>query len=158
VHKLGKLFMNIAAGPSMYAGVLVAEEITDAMQRETMQDDRIQPLVRMVNRIHVLEEARHVRYAREEVQRLMPTTTGFRLGYHRAMLARTAFMVVRSLVHPDVYRSVGLDPELARRTALANPHHRDTLRTWAGKVTAFLDGQNLIGGPSRRIWHAAHAL
>ena len=31
----------------------------------------VHPLVRMVNRIHVVEEARHVRFAREEVERQM---------------------------------------------------------------------------------------
>jgi hypothetical protein len=153
-QQLGRLFKSIAFGPSMYAGILVAEEITDALQRESMNDDTVQPLVRMVNRIHVIEEARHVRYAREEVLRDTPKLSRAGLAYHRAMLARTAFIVTRALVHPKVYRSVGLDPYEARRVAWANPYHRDTIR-WAGsKLVSFLDENDLIGGPSRRVWQA----
>jgi len=51
----------------MFAGTLVAEEITDQLQREAMKDNTLQPLTRMVSKIHVTEEARHVRYAREEL-------------------------------------------------------------------------------------------
>jgi hypothetical protein len=153
-QRLGRLFKAIAYGPSMYAGILVAEEITDALQRESMNDDTVQPLVRMVNRIHVVEEARHVRYAREEVLRDTPKLSRAGLAYHRAMLARTAFIVTRALVHPRVYASVGLDPYEARRVAWANPYHRDTIR-WAGsKLVSFLDENGLIGGPSRRVWQA----
>jgi hypothetical protein len=153
-QQLGRLFKSIAFGPSMYAGILVAEEITDALQRESMNDDTVQPLVRMVNRIHVIEEARHVRYAREEVLRDTPKLSRAGLAYHRAMLARTAFIVTRALVHPKVYRSVGLDPYEARRVAWANPYHQDTIR-WAGsKLVSFLDENDLIGGPSRRVWQA----
>ncbi|KAA2264093.1 diiron oxygenase [Solihabitans fulvus] len=158
VHALGRVFKAVAAGPSMFAGILVAEEVTDTLQREAMNDERVQPLVRMVNRIHVLEEARHVRYAREEVRRRTPGLGRIELAYHRGMLARTAFMVVRSLIHPDVYRAVGLDPEVARRVAHGNPHHRETVRWSAAKLVAFLDGQGLIGGQSKRLWHAARLI
>jgi hypothetical protein len=76
------------------------------------------------------------------------------LAYHRFMLARTAYVVTRSLIHPRVYKAVGLDPYEARRVALANPHYRETLR-WAGsKLVSFLDENNLIAGPSRRLWQA----
>lgn len=152
--RLGRLFKTIASGPSMFAGILVAEEITDALQRESMADESVQPLVRMVNRIHVIEEARHVRYAREEVLRGTQGLSRAALAYHRTMLARTASVVTRSLVHPKVYRAVGLDPYEARRVAWANPHYRETLR-WAGsKLTSFLAENNLIGGPSRKIWQS----
>ena len=48
----------------MFASVLVVEETTDRLQRSMLDDDDIQPFIRMINRIHVVEEARHVRYAR----------------------------------------------------------------------------------------------
>lgn len=155
VHRLGQLFKRLTYGPSMFSTILVAEEVLDTLQREAMRDERVQPLVRMVNRIHVLEEARHVRYAREEVERAAPRLGRAERAYHRFVLARAAYMVVRSLVHPDVYAAVGLDPEQARAAALANPHHQETIR-WAGtKLVSFLNGAGMIGGPSRRLWRAA---
>jgi len=50
--------------PSNYAAILIAEEILDRFQREAMKDEQVQPLIRMVSRIHVMEEARHVTFAR----------------------------------------------------------------------------------------------
>ena len=73
VHHLARVYKATARGTALFAPVLVAEELTDRLQRATMNDESIHPLVRMVNRIHVIEEARHVRFAREEVARLMPT-------------------------------------------------------------------------------------
>ena len=71
VHQLARVYKATADGPALFAPVLVAEEITDRLQREMVNDESVHPLVRMVNRIHVVEEARHVRFAREEVARQM---------------------------------------------------------------------------------------
>ena len=72
VHHLARLYKATARGPAVFAPVLVAEEVTDRLQHATMNDEAINPLIRMVNRIHVVEEARHVRFAREEVARQLP--------------------------------------------------------------------------------------
>ncbi|HNA98514.1 MAG TPA: diiron oxygenase, partial [Marmoricola sp.] len=60
IFKLGRLFTKIVRGPSSYGAILVAEEILDSWQREMLHDESIQPVVRMVSKIHVLEEARHM--------------------------------------------------------------------------------------------------
>ena len=52
--------------------ILVAEEILDIFQRDLMKDERVQPLTRATSQIHVVEEARHMRFAREEVARRTP--------------------------------------------------------------------------------------
>ena len=76
-------------GPSMWAGTLVAEELLDRLQREGMADERLQPLTRMVARIHVIEEARHVRFAREELVREMADAHwGPKRYFHRVFAAR----------------------------------------------------------------------
>ena len=56
----------------MFAGTLFVEEVLDQLQREAMRDDERPAATRMVNKIHVTEEARHVRYAREELLRILP--------------------------------------------------------------------------------------
>src|SRR5439155_25731272 len=75
-HLRGRIFKSAFGGPSFWAAILVAEETLDTFQREAMNDERVQPLVRAVNRIHVVEEARHVRYARDEVARQMAALPG----------------------------------------------------------------------------------
>ena len=74
----------------MFAAILIAEEILDAFQRETMADESVQPLVRMVSRIHVVEEARHVRYAREELARQVAAAGPARLAFARLVIGRAA--------------------------------------------------------------------
>jgi hypothetical protein len=154
-HLGGRFFKTVAAGPAMFAGTLVAEEITDQLQREGMKDDTVQPLTRMVSKIHVTEEARHVRYAREELTRLMPRTNAVQREVGRWLTALAAHRIATNLIHPDVYKSVGLDPKQARKVARANPHHQETVRWTARKLIPFLREQGMIGGPSEVLWRKA---
>jgi hypothetical protein len=156
VHKLAKLFGATASGPSMFASVLVAEETTDRLQRSMMDDDGIQPLIRSVNRIHVVEEARHVRFAKEEVLRTVPDLTKAGLRSHRVRTALVSYAVVDCLVDPRVYRSVGIEPREGRAAALANPHFQETRRWMAEKIVPFLRDAGLIGGRSEGLWRKAH--
>lgn len=155
VHQLGRVFKTVAAGPSMFASVLVAEETLDRTQREIMADESLQPLSRMVSRIHVTEEARHVRYAREAVLRQVPRLSRKQLAWHRSLTAVTSWFVVDNLIDPAVYSSVGLDPTHAAAVARDNPIHRENRIWMAEKVTAFLTDADIIAGPSKAIWRQA---
>jgi P-aminobenzoate N-oxygenase AurF len=152
VHQWGKLLPIIGYGPAMYGSILVAEEILDRLQRETMADETVQPLVRMVNRIHVIEEARHVRFAREEVVRGIQGMGRTELVYQRGLIAFVGFFICRSLINPRVYAAVGIDPELGEKAALANPAYRDTIH-WSGeRIMSFLDEMGLVGNPGMSLW------
>src|SRR5262245_10318884 len=153
-----KVFGAMIGGPAMFASVLVVEETTDRLQRSMLDDESIQPMIRMINRIHVVEEARHVRYAREELVRGLAKLRGPVLEVHRLVPAVVAHTVVNILVHPRVYAAVGLDPREARAAAKANPHHHESRRWMAAKIVAFLTEVGMIGGASKRIWRKAHLL
>lgn len=142
-------------GTSMFASVLVAEEVTDRLQREMMHDESLQPLTRTISRIHVIEEGRHVRYAREELTRLMPTLLRPELELHRCVTSVAAYLIIDNLIQSRVYRAVGIEPRLGRKMALRNPHHRQTRRWMGEKVTRFLDEMGMIGS-TRPIWRKAH--
>ncbi|CRK60867.1 putative membrane protein [Alloactinosynnema sp. L-07] len=156
VHELARGYKALASGPSMFAAVLVAEETTDRLQRSMVDDPDMQPLIRMVNRIHVVEEARHVRFAREEVVRSAPLLGRTRLEVHRTLTALVSYAVIDSLIDPKVYRSVGIDPRQGRAAALANPEFHQTRRWMAEKVVDFLTDAGMIGGPSKAILRRAH--
>lgn len=158
VHRLGRLLPVIGYGPALYGSILVAEEILDRLQRESMADESVQPLVRMVNRIHVLEEARHVTFAREQLTRLVPKLSRAELWYQRWLLAVVSFAITRTLINPRVYATVGLDPAHARRVALANPNFQQTLR-WAGtRIMAFLSDAGMVGPPAMPWWRRSFLL
>jgi para-aminobenzoate N-oxygenase AurF len=145
-HQRGRLFKAGFGGASFWAAILVAEETLDMLQRETMQDERVQPLVRMVNRIHVVEEARHVRYAREEVARRMRGLSGAAKEYHKTMFGFAALQIVGALVNPKVYAAVGIDPAHGRAVARANPNWQATMRWSGSRLMPYLREVGLVGG------------
>jgi para-aminobenzoate N-oxygenase AurF len=157
-HALGKWIAATGRGPRMYAAILIGEEVLDTFQREASGHERVQPLVRMVSRLHVVEEARHVRYAREELARQIRAAGTARLEFDRLIIGRTAYLVGTRLVHHDVYRSVGIDPAVGRRAARANPHYRASLRWAAQRVVAYLDDLGLIGGAGMPLWRRSGLL
>ncbi len=155
LHHLAKLLPTVGWGPALYGSILVAEEVLDRLQRESMSDETVQPLIRMVNRIHVLEEARHVTFAREEVTRGIPELNRVQLAYQRFLIGFVAFSVVRSLVNPRVYKAVGIRPRDGFQAAQQNPHYQETIR-WAGeRIMTFLDEAGLLGGPGMWFWRRA---
>ena len=66
--------------------------------------------------------------------------------------AQTAFMVARTMVNPQVYVALGLDPREARRQAFTNPHYRATMAWMGERVLGFLDEQGLVGRLHRPVW------
>ncbi|MGW0176719.1 AurF N-oxygenase family protein [Rhodococcus sp. NPDC003322] len=158
IRQSARLFKATATGSLAYGGTLFAEEILDMMQRDFMKDERVQPITRTVSRIHVLEEARHIRFAREEAVRRVANVSRFTRARIRLALGVTAYFVVTSLVNPKVYEAAGLDPKQARAAAKANTHYHDKIRTGSAKTIEFLDGIGLIGGPSTALLRRAHIM
>ncbi|HEY0485297.1 MAG TPA: diiron oxygenase [Mycobacteriales bacterium] len=158
VNHLGRLFKTVTFGPNMYAGILVAEEILDIFQRDMINDERVQPITRTASRIHVVEEARHMRFAREEIVRRTQRMNAFERREQRTILALVAYYIATSLVHRDVYVAAGLDPKVAKHAARTNEHYAAKLRGAAAGLTDFLSDVGLVGGPSMRLWRKANLL
>jgi hypothetical protein len=160
VHHLGKVFRLVApTGPSMWAATLVAEELLDRLQRDGMADERMQPMSRMVSRIHVIEEARHVRFAREELVRSIESAhQGPVLWFHQIFAAAAAAIIAESIISPKVYASVGLDEKAARRVARDNPQFHETKRWMGEKIIPFLDEVGMINPVARWIYRRAHLM
>jgi hypothetical protein len=58
-------------------------------------------------------------------------------------------------VNPLVHESVGIDPRQGRRTALGNPHYRETMRWMGEKPLAFLRENGLLPKSQERAWRAS---
>jgi hypothetical protein len=140
----------------MFAATLVIEEFTDAMQRLAFPDERVQPLVRQVSRIHVIEEARHIKYAREELKRQVARSSATRRRLTANRLAwGMSGIINRNLVRPSAYAAVGLDPKLARRAADASPHRLATKQWASRKSMAIFEEAGFLDGRARAIWQKA---
>ncbi|RZS32847.1 para-aminobenzoate N-oxygenase AurF [Herbihabitans rhizosphaerae] len=146
----------ILRGAPMWVATLIGEEIFDAIQREHLQDESIQPLVRAIMRIHVTEEARHVRYAREDLIRQLDRRGWPTREFTRDVVAIGALLLSRLLVRPEQYARAGLaEPRKVAALARANPHRREVLTEASGRLVRFLDDAGLIAGPSKMLWRRA---
>ncbi|TDC58123.1 diiron oxygenase [Actinomadura sp. KC345] len=153
-----KVFGAVYDPMPMFAGTLVVEEFTDAFQRLTFPDEDVQPMIRQVTRIHVIEEVRHIKYAREELKRLVAKLPAVRRRMAAYGLAQATRLTSAQVIHPSCYEAVGLDPTLARRVAARSPHRRETLAWAFRKCTAFFDEVGFLDGRARGVWVRAGLL
>ena len=158
VHHLGRLLKTVSNGTLTFGAALYVEEILDVLQREQMADESLQPMVQKVSRIHVIEEARHIRYAREETLRQWPRLGPLGRAYSRIILAIAVYFATTRLIDPKVYAAAGLDVDEAVAAAAANPHWRQTKQSAARKVVTFLNEVGLIAGPGKLLWRRAGVL
>lgn len=157
-HNLARILKTVSTTPGSFACTLLGEEILDWMQRLTFPDERVQPLVRGVTRIHVIEEARHVRYAREELRRQMLTAPRWEQELTRISCGEAARVFSLAFVNPAVYDNVGLDRREAVAQVRASGHRREVMQTGAKRLTDFLDDIGVLRGVGRKLWKSSGLL
>jgi P-aminobenzoate N-oxygenase AurF len=135
-----------------YLLILAVEELLDFMNRATMRDERVHPTSRAIARLHVLEEARHVSFAKTYLAELLPTLS----DADRMAVADAAPVLVEVVadlsIDPAVCEHLGIEggTEMAR----ANPHHVATIVTGLSKLTTFLTQIGVIDDAHRPAWSA----
>jgi hypothetical protein len=139
-------------GSLLWVGALIGEEIFDAQQRRIMADPDLQPVVAQLMRIHVTEEARHIKFAREGVVHRMRDASRLERFLVRNLNGLGGRVLRRSLIHRGLYHRAGLDVERAYREARANPYHREMAIVGFASLAAFLEDNGLMGRVSRRMW------
>ncbi|HEX4492134.1 MAG TPA: diiron oxygenase [Acidimicrobiia bacterium] len=135
-----------------YLLILAVEELLDSMNRATMRDERVHPTSRAMAKLHVLEEARHVSFAKTYLAESWATLDA---NARRVVIeaAPVLVSVVAELsVDPAVYDELGIadGAEIAR----ANPHHRQVIVAGLAKLTAFLTDIGVIDDASVEAWTA----
>lgn len=158
VVELGRIFKSVAFGETAYASILVAEEVLDVMQRDWMRDERVVPFVRTVNNIHVVEESRHMAFAREETRERMVNAGPVRRQISALVVAIAAYAIVKSMWNPKVYANAGLDEKRARREAKSNANFQSMLRSSCAGLMDFLSSAGLLTKPAQAVYKRAHLL
>lgn len=158
VVELGRLFKTIAWGEAAYAAILVAEEVLDVMQRDWMRDERVAPFVRTINNIHVVEESRHMKFARQEVVERMANAGLLRRQASAMLVALASYFIVTSMVSDEVYEQAGLDVERAKREAAGNEHYKAMMRSSCRGLMEFLDSAGLLTRPAVELYKRANLL
>ena len=157
-HNMARVLKSVSTTPGSFAGTLLGEEILDWMQRLTFPDERVQPLVRGVTRIHVIEEARHVRYAREELRRQMVTAPRWERELARLSCGEAARVFSVCFVNPQVYENVGLNRHEAVAQVKASGHRAEVMQTGAKRLTDFFEDIGVLNGMGRRLWKSSGLL
>ncbi|GAA5152114.1 MULTISPECIES: AurF N-oxygenase family protein [Amycolatopsis] len=156
--ELGRFFKSTAKGEAAYAAILVAEEVLDVMQRDWMRDERVVPFVRTINNIHVVEESRHMKFAREETRERLKGAGWLRRQYNALVVAIASYFIVSSMVNPKVYANAGLDTRRAVREAKANEHHKAMLRSSCAGLMEFLHSAGLLTKASTWFYKRANLI
>ncbi|MDJ0462234.1 diiron oxygenase [Streptomyces sp. H27-C3] len=157
-HNLARVLKTVSTTPGSFAATLLGEEILDWMQRLTFPDERVQTLVRGVTRIHVVEEARHVRYAREELRRQMVSAPLWERELTRVSCGEAARVFSTCFVNPKVYENVGLDRRQAIAQVKASGHRAEVMQNGARRLTDFLDDIGVLQGVGRKLWKSSGLL
>lgn len=149
---LAAMLPHFLRGSLLWVGALIGEEIFDAQQRRITNDAQLQPVVAQLMRIHVTEEARHIRFAREGIVHRMTDATALERFLVRNLQGLGGPVMKRSLTHRGIYHRAGLDVERAFREARRNPHHREMAIIGFSSLAAFLEENGLMSPLSRWLW------
>ncbi len=158
VGRLGRFFKGTAKNEVAYAGILVAEEVLDVFQRGCMRDERVLPFIRTVNEIHVLEESRHMKFAREEVRESMRGISWARRQFSALYVSVAAYMIVSSLVQRKAFEDAGLDADRAVEEMNHNSHFQSMIRSSCAHLMEFLDEVGLLTRPAMHYYRKVHML
>ncbi|WP_285564153.1 MULTISPECIES: AurF N-oxygenase family protein [unclassified Streptomyces] len=158
VIELGRAFKTLAFGEAAYAAILVAEEVLDVMQRDWMRDERVAPFVRTINNIHVVEESRHMKFARDETRKHLRTAGPLRRQINSLVVAIASYYIVTSMVNRDVYANAGLDSDRARAEARTNEHHKSLMRASCSGLMEFLASARLLTRPALFFYKRANLI
>ena len=133
-----------------YLLILAVEELLDAANRATMKDERIHPVSRQIAKLHVLEEARHVSFAKTYLSEVWPTLADEERAAVAGIAPVAAAGVADLTVNAAVYRELGIDggDDIAR----ANPHHRARVIEGFAKLAALLTDLGVITEATRPTW------
>ena len=111
-----------------YLLILAVEELLDVCNRATMRDERVHPLSRQIAKLHVLEEARHVSFAKTYLAEVWPTLADEEREA-AAELAPVAVAFVADLMVERRRVRRRSASRTAREAPRANPHHRARIST-----------------------------
>jgi hypothetical protein len=139
-------------GSLLWVAALIGEEIFDAQQRRVMADPELQPIVAQLMRIHVTEEARHIKFAREGVVHRLEHASRLERFLVANLNGLGAPTLRRSLTHDGIYHRAGLDVKRAHREVRDNDHYKQMAIIGFAPLAAFLEENGLMGRVSRRMW------
>ncbi len=124
---------------AFFCKVLIVEELGDYYNLAMMSDDRIHPLIAKINKVHHVDEARHLAFGREYLKELAETSQGQWSDEERDSFQSwlSAYLVSSwgDFYNPAVYRDAGIEDSYnVRKMALSHPACREMRQRVSQKV------------------------
>ena len=142
---------DLPGGRAMgYLLILAVEELLDTCNRATMRDDLVHPVSRQIAKLHVLEEARHVSFAKTYLTEVWPTLSEAERAEAAAVAPFAVDYVAQLMVNDDVYAELGIDG--GAEAARTNPLHQERIVADLAKLTDFLTKLGVIDDTNRDEW------
>ena len=133
-----------------YLLILAVEELLDVCNRATMRDESIHVVSRQIAKLHVMEEARHVSFAKTYLTEAWPTLNDEERAGAIEFAPHAVGFVADLMVHDGVYETLGIEAGAA--AARSNPHNRARVVRDLVKLTGFLGDLGVIDDASRGAW------
>jgi hypothetical protein len=135
--------------------VLGGEDPIDHVQREELRGDHeLHPLLEIIMRHHVTEEARHLSFARHYLLRDVPT-----LSWGRRQVLSVATPLILGVmaqmmmqVPTDLVRTFDIPDEVVREAYRDNPDHARATVASLRKVRRLARQLGLVTPVSKRLW------
>ncbi|MET7772731.1 diiron oxygenase [Nocardia sp. NPDC005366] len=154
----GWLFRSFAWAEVAYGITLAGEEIFDVMQRDWMASENVVAAIRRTSYIHVVEESRHMQFARRNIRDCLAGSSRFRRTISSLFIAIGTHVIAKSLINRRVYEDLGLNWRSVKREIDGNEHHRMMFRKAAEPLIEFLGKEGLLNGGARWIYRKSNLL
>jgi hypothetical protein len=133
-----------------YLLILAVEELLDVVNRATMRDERVHPVSRQIAKLHVLEEARHVSFAKTYLTEVWPSLTEAERSSAADIAPLAVSFVAELMINDSVFET--LEITNGAEAARSNPHHAARIVADLGKLTDFLTELGVIDDGHRPEW------
>ena len=130
-----------------YLLILAIEELLDFANRAMMRDERLHPIARQIGRLHVLEEARHVSFAKTYLSECWPSLPAADHTFVRTVAPELVAEIVALSLDASVFAHLGIENGVA--IARSNPHYRSNVVAGLAKLTSFLADLGVIADRDR---------
>lgn len=153
-------WIGIAGGYAhviLFIGILGGEEPIDHYQKALLRrGNNLPPAVLRTMEIHIAEEARHISFAGEFLQRRFA-----RMSPRGRRICAYAFPIVMRWLateimrpHPKIVERFAIPDEVMREAFWDSPQARKVLAGYFGDMRALADSAGLYTPGSRRVWRA----
>jgi hypothetical protein len=154
--RLAAAFARLAPYESaaFWATIYIGESVPDRLNRWVRAADGIPEAVREVVGVHMREEARHIAYARHQVERKLTQGAPVRRAASRLLIRQVFRQFIRTCFYPTprVYAAAGLpEPRRLARRARANPARARLVADCTGETARYLGERGMAVAPRGEV-------